>query len=131
MRSITRVFASSWLVLLLGCSNNEPSQAPDNDSELTTQNITVDNRARTFLLYKPKGYNNAGKMPVLLVNHGGQSTSQGMMAVADFRSLADTEKFLLIYPRAIKTHGTTADRPRRTRQASMTSTTSGNYATTL
>lgn len=80
------------------CNKNSNQATPDKDSELTIINLTVDNLSRSFLLYKPKGYNNAGKLPVLFVNHGGQSTSQGMMAVADFRTLADQEKFLLIYP---------------------------------
>ncbi|OYQ43501.1 hypothetical protein CHU92_03310 [Flavobacterium cyanobacteriorum] len=87
------------IIIIAGCSSNETaSLTADKEGELSTVNLTVDNLQRSFLLYKPKGYNNAGKMPVLLVNHGGQSTSQGMMAVADFRNLADNEKFLLLYP---------------------------------
>jgi polyhydroxybutyrate depolymerase len=87
-----------------GCKKSTtPAPEADKNSELTTINITVDNISRSFLLYKPKGYNNAGKMPLLFVNHGGQGNPQGMLQLTDFRSLADSEKFLLIYPEGYQT----------------------------
>jgi polyhydroxybutyrate depolymerase len=86
------------LLTTISCKKNETTAGADKDSELITVNLSVDGRGRSFLLYKPKGYNNAGKMPLIFVNHGGQGTAKGMMAVADFRTIADREKLLLIYP---------------------------------
>ncbi len=74
----------------------------DKESELTTVTLNVDSRDRTFLVYKPKGYNQAGRMPLIFVNHGGQGNSQGMMAVADFRTVADRDKFIVIYPQGFQ-----------------------------
>ena len=85
-----------YLLTAVSC-NKDNTSTNDKDSELTTINITVDNRDRSFLLYKPKGYNNAGSMPMIFVNHGGQSTAQGIMQVADFRPIADRDKFVVIY----------------------------------
>ncbi len=85
------------LITTISCKQDN-SVIADKDSELTTINITVDNRDRSFLLYKPKGYNNAGSVPMIFVNHGGQSTAQGIMQVADFRPIADRDKFVVIYP---------------------------------
>jgi polyhydroxybutyrate depolymerase len=91
-----------FLLLTAFSCGKDKTVTPEADkaSELITINLTVDNLQRSFLLYKPKGYNNAGKMPLVMVNHGGQGTSQGMLSLTDFRSLADDEKFLLIYPQA-------------------------------
>ncbi len=85
------------LITTISCKQDN-SVIADKDSELTTINITVDNRDRSFLLYKPKGYNNAGSVPMIFVNHGGQSTAQGIMQIADFRPIADRDKFVVIYP---------------------------------
>jgi polyhydroxybutyrate depolymerase len=90
-----------FCVVMLGCkkpTTNNNTQVPDANSELTTINIMVDNLSRSFLLYKPKGYNNAGKLPVVFVSHGGSGNSQGMLSLTDFRPIADREKVLLIYP---------------------------------
>ena len=74
----------------------------DKDSEQTTINLSVDGRDRSFLVYKPKGFNNAGSMPLIFINHGGQSTSQGILQVADFRATADRDKLILIYPQGFQ-----------------------------
>jgi polyhydroxybutyrate depolymerase len=93
-----------WVVgfLVLVSCRKEDVTLVDKDSELLTVDMTVDGRDRSFLLYRPKGFNNAGALPLLFVNHGGQSTAQGMMQVADFRALADKDKFIIIYPQGFQ-----------------------------
>jgi polyhydroxybutyrate depolymerase len=82
----------------VSCKKNSVASGTDKNSELVTIKVSTDGRDRSFLVYKPKGYNNAGKMPLIFVNHGGQGTSQGMMQIADFRSIADRDKIIVIYP---------------------------------
>ena len=66
--------------------------------EQRTVNLTVDGYDRSFIVYLPLGYNNAGKMPLVFVIHGGSGTPEGMIRLADFRSIADKEKVVLVYP---------------------------------
>ncbi len=99
MKKISILFF--FIIASISCKKND-DPTPDKDSELTTINLQVDGRDRSFLLYKPKGYNNAGKMPLIFVNHGGQGNSQGMMQVTDFRLLADREKIMVIYPQGFQ-----------------------------
>lgn len=90
-----------YIIFLDACERENTSPA-DKESELETIYMSVDNLDRSFLVYKPRGYNNAGSLPLIFVNHGGQSTAQGMMQVADFRALADKDKFIVIYPQGFQ-----------------------------
>jgi len=89
------------ILILFSCKKNN-SVTVERASELITINLTVDGRNRSFLLYKPTGYNIAGNMPLVFVNHGGQGTAQGMMQLTDFRALSDRDKFILIYPQGFQ-----------------------------
>jgi polyhydroxybutyrate depolymerase len=75
----------------------------DNPASQTSIDITVDGLLRNFILYLPIGYNNSGKMPVIIVMHGGSGTASGMITLADFRSIADRDKVILVYPTGTQT----------------------------
>lgn len=51
---------------------------------------------RAFVSYVPTGAKE--KMPVVISLHGGFATPKGMLRLADFRPLADQEKFILVCP---------------------------------
>lgn len=86
-------------ILSAACeSDDSPGEQGDQPSQQKTINLTVDGLARSFILYQPIGYNNAGKMPVLFIIHGGSGTPEGMMKIAGFKTIADREKVLLVYP---------------------------------
>ena len=89
------------LCILFSCqSENElPAIKP---SEQKTLNLTVDGIERNFLLYLPKGYDNAGSLSLIYVLHGGTGTPEGMLRLADFRPIADREKIALVYPAGIQ-----------------------------
>jgi polyhydroxybutyrate depolymerase len=53
-------------------------------------------------VYLPTGYNNAGKMPMIFVIHWGNGTAEGMIKIANFKTIADREKVVLVYPSGIK-----------------------------
>ncbi|MFM7855360.1 MAG: hypothetical protein ACKO96_26400, partial [Flammeovirgaceae bacterium] len=59
----------TFLLTFLSCKKDDttPSPPADQPSEQKTVNLTVDGNARTFIVYLPLGYNNAGKMPLLFV----------------------------------------------------------------
>jgi polyhydroxybutyrate depolymerase len=96
------IIALLFLSSVTGCrkgGSTPPDERPgDKLSEQRTVNLTVDGYDRSFIVYLPLGYNNAGKMPLLFVIHGGSGTPEGMIRLADFRPIADKEKVVLVYP---------------------------------
>ena len=63
---MTKEFITGLLILsLLSCSKENNPIESDRDSEQKTINLTVDGNARSFIVYLPAGYNNAGKMPMI------------------------------------------------------------------
>lgn len=96
-----------YLFLLIfistSCNKDDEGITPtDKPSELKTINLTVDGNARSFVIYLPKGYNNAGKMPMIFALHGGNGTPTQFMTNADFRLIADRDKVVLVYPEGIQ-----------------------------
>jgi polyhydroxybutyrate depolymerase len=91
------------IVSAFSCKKNSPNNnTPDKPSEQKTINITVDGNARSFVMYLPTGYNNAGKMPLIFALHGGSGSPDGMINIANFKPIADREKVVLVYPAGIQ-----------------------------
>lgn len=91
------------LSTLLSCNkDNIPTVPTDNPSEQKTVNLTVNGNARSFIVYLPTGYNNAGKMPLIYTLHGGSGTPEGMISIANFKTVADRDKVVLVYPAGIQ-----------------------------
>lgn len=86
----------------MGCGKSGTATADEKPGdrlpEQKTINISFDGYDRSFIIYLPLGYNNAGKMPLLFVIHGGSGTPEGMIRLADFRPIANKEKVVLVYP---------------------------------
>jgi polyhydroxybutyrate depolymerase len=93
--------------LLLSCTkksspDNSNIKPPDKISDQKTVNLTIDGNDRSFIIYLPIGYNNAGKMPMIFSIHGGSGTPEGMINIANFKSIADRDKVVLVYPSGIQ-----------------------------
>jgi polyhydroxybutyrate depolymerase len=96
------------VIALISCSKNDtdnstPTPAQDKASEQKTINITVDGSNRSFVLFLPNGYNNAGKMPMIFAIHGGSGNPNSMIQLADFRPIANRDKVVLVYPEGLQT----------------------------
>ncbi len=96
---------NQWIALLILSSffackktDDSPVVVADKPTEQTTQLITVDGRSREYILYLPAAYNKATSLPLLFVLHGGTGTDSGMVNLADFRALAERDKFIIVYP---------------------------------
>lgn len=102
MKSISTLllFACFFVACKKESTINTPQ--PDKASEQKTLQLTVNNRVRSYILYLPTGYNNAGKMPLIFVLHGGSGTATGMLSLADFRPIAERDKVILVYPDGIQ-----------------------------
>jgi polyhydroxybutyrate depolymerase len=101
MRYIFKLIAI--FVLLNSCKKEDiSSTSADKPSEQKTINLTVDGNARSFIVYLPTGYNNAGKMPLIFAIHGGSGTPEGMINIANFKTIADRDKVVLVYAAGIQ-----------------------------
>ena len=60
------------------------------------EQIIVDGMERAFVSYIPTS--KADNMPIVISLHGGFASPKGMLRLADFRPLAEKDKFILICP---------------------------------
>lgn len=101
MKNVITLF--TVLIILSSCQkDNTTSQVADKPSEQTTISLTVNGNARSFIVYLPMGYNNTGKMPMIFASHGGSGTPEGMINIANFKSISDRDKVILVYPAGIQ-----------------------------
>ena len=97
------ILLTTILITLFSCNKDDSPTAPvDKPSEQKTINITIDGNTRSFIVYLPTGYNNAGKMPMSFAIHGGSGTPEGMIQIANFKTIADRDKVVLVYPAGIQ-----------------------------
>jgi polyhydroxybutyrate depolymerase len=101
MHKISTLFAVC--MLFVSCKKDaDPATTADKPSEQKTIQLTVEGLTRNFILYLPAGYNNAGKLPLVFVIHGGSGTPEGMINIANFKPIADKEKLALVYPAGVQ-----------------------------
>jgi polyhydroxybutyrate depolymerase len=91
------------LFIILSCKKDLANiPQPDKPSEQITINLTIDGNARSFIVYLPTGYNNAGKLPMIFSIHGGSGTPDGMIRIANFIPIAERDKIILVYPSGVQ-----------------------------
>ncbi len=91
--NLVRLLCAASLLLSVLCNSAA--------AQLSNNAVDVNGVAREYLLYVPAGYDGSTDLPVLFVYHGGDMTSQAMLLLVDFRPLADSEGFLLVYPQGL------------------------------
>ena len=90
-------------LLIISCKkDNNSTTSADKPNEQKNINLNIDGNARSFIVYLPTGYNNAGKMPMIFAIHGGSGTPEGMINIANFKTIADRDKVVLVYPAGIQ-----------------------------
>jgi polyhydroxybutyrate depolymerase len=62
------------------------------------ENMMVDSIKRSFVTYIPAITNKGYKMPLIISLHGGFASPKGQFHLADFRPIADQDKFIVICP---------------------------------
>lgn len=63
--------------------------------------LEVDGRRRSYRLHVPNGAAPEGRVPLVLVFHGGGGTALGMERESGFSALADREGFIAVYPEGV------------------------------
>ena len=62
------------------------------------ENMMVDGMKRSFVSYVPTPKDKDYKMPLVISLHGGFASPKGQFHLADFRPLADQDKFIVVCP---------------------------------
>ena len=104
------IFILLHFIILVSCSYEENSSKEnsffgDKSEDLTsvsgffTDTLTHEGELRQYLTYVPEIYTSSGIARPLLFNfHGGSGSASGQVYTADFRPIADTANFILVYP---------------------------------
>ncbi len=75
---------------------------PSFGQEIFNEQIICDGNTREYIIYIPENYSNSS-LPLLIALHGGGGYAQEyMLYEADFRPVADTANFILVYPQALE-----------------------------
>ena len=71
-------------------------------AQQTTEYMLYDGNNREYILYIPSSYSSSQPTPILFAFHGGTGYADDFMNYeADFRPIADTAGFILVYPQAL------------------------------
>ncbi|MFL3026011.1 MAG: alpha/beta hydrolase family esterase [Candidatus Neomarinimicrobiota bacterium] len=88
-----------------GASNENDKNSGDKSGDLTsvsgffTDTLTHEGELRTYLTYIPEIYTSSSlPVPLLFNFHGGSGSASSQVYTADFRPIADTANFILVYP---------------------------------
>ena len=80
-------------------SSGDKSETLDPVSGFYTDTLTHDGELRQYLTYIPDIYlSSAVPAPLLFNFHGGSGSADGHVFITDFRPIADTANFILVYP---------------------------------
>ena len=86
------------LAALAACALLAPSASAQ---QLLNRSINVGGVTRSFLVYLPTSFSTAENMPAMFFFHGGGGTANAGLFECDFRSLANANRFIAVYPQAI------------------------------
>ncbi|MCP4833375.1 MAG: hypothetical protein GY895_01295, partial [Phycisphaera sp.] len=62
--------------------------------------LNVDGLNRRYLVHLPPGFDPSENLSVMMWFHGGGGNADGGVFEADFRPLANSQRFILVYPEA-------------------------------
>ena len=60
--------------------------------------VSHDGLSRQFIMYVPTNYNSDIEYPLMINFHGFGGTASDFVEIADMRSLAENENFIIVYP---------------------------------
>ena len=94
---VTKIIRSLFCLLLL-VSGGGVVHA----QETLKKSVNLGGLDRQFIVYLPKNFTHTESLPVLFCFHAGGGSADGMMRfTADFRPLADDQRFIVVYPQGV------------------------------
>jgi polyhydroxybutyrate depolymerase len=96
------LFSLLITTVLLGCKKDKTPVPPvSNPGIQKTELIAVDGKSREYIIYLPTGYNTVASLPLVFCLHGGGGTDSSFIKLANFNTIAEKEKFIVVYPQGI------------------------------
>ncbi len=86
-----------FTLIIEGCMNVGNSKI-----NYGVETINVNGITREFITYIPSTYDNTDTLPLMLNFHGWTMSASDQMNLSDMRTLAESEKFILVYPQGTK-----------------------------
>jgi len=86
-----------FTIIFGGCKKDDTNTLNDG-----SKTINVNGVNREFIIYIPNTYNSTDTVPLMLNFHGWTMTASDQMNLSDMRALAESEKFILVYPQGTK-----------------------------
>tara|TARA_B000000475_G_C15863080_1_gene393015 strand:- start:359 stop:709 length:351 start_codon:yes stop_codon:yes gene_type:complete len=86
-----------FIIIIGGCNKDDNSLINNGVKTININGVT-----REFILYIPSTYNSADTVPLMLNFHGWTMSAADQMDLSDMRALAESEKFILLYPQGTK-----------------------------
>lgn len=86
------------VTLSIGCSDSESSTPIDFEKIQGIQTLEHDGLTREYFLYVPDSYDGVDEVPLLFNFHGFTGNAKDHLEITDMRPLAESEKFILVYP---------------------------------
>ena len=93
-----KVFIAFSLLLIVVFTSFSSLRA----QRLLNGSIMVDGVKRTYKVYIPFGYRPSKEVPLLLNFHGYTMNAELMVRYAEFRPIANREKFIVVYPQGLE-----------------------------
>ena len=91
------------ILFIIGCENDD-RRTPINEGAKT---INVNGVTREYIIYVPSTYDSNNSVPLMLIFHGWTMSATDQMKISDMRALAESEKFILVYPQGTMFDGAT------------------------
>ncbi|MFB3921018.1 MAG: PHB depolymerase family esterase [Terriglobia bacterium] len=82
-------------------------------AQTTERSIRSGNRERRYLLHVPPGLETGGQVPLVVALHGGGSSPEIMERSTGYSALADSERFIVVYPAGVSHHWNDGRRAKR------------------
>ncbi len=109
MRSIAHpFFLILTLFLCIGCSKNDDPQVEK--VYRFNETITVDGKARTYLLNLPPNYYESSDFSLVVAMHGGGGEASQFESTSKLTEKANAAKFVVVYPEGVQSTGALAAR---------------------
>jgi polyhydroxybutyrate depolymerase len=102
-----KILLLSALVLFSGCSEKSYDANEDHTRGTFLRSMEIDGETREYLIHIPQSYDTIDPVPLMLNFHGWEMKASEQMWVSDMRALANTEKFIVVYPQGTELMGST------------------------
>ena len=90
---------SALVLILFSCCSEKIKYVNEYHTRGTfLRSMEIDGETREYLIHVPQSYNTIDPVPLMLNFHGWEMKASEQMWISDMRALANTEKFIVVYP---------------------------------